>query len=90
MNLTASQLVTAKEAAGDLLEALGLDAYRFEVVPEDDHWRVRLECAVEEGWMSTHISVEGDLLQQSCTNPAVRERLLHAWRETLDTCRKQR
>lgn len=89
MNLTVSQLATAKQAAGDLLEALGLAAYRFEVVPQDGDWLVRLECSVDEGWMSTRLSVAGDLLQQSCTDPAVREQLLDAWRESLLTCRKE-
>lgn len=89
MNLSASQFANAKKAATDLLEALGLNAYRFEVAPEADHWLVRLECAVDQGWMSTQLSVEGDLLERSITDPVVRERLLQTWREHLDTCQKE-
>lgn len=88
MTLSVAEFATAKQAANDLLDALGLTAYQFEVGPDSDQWVVHVECAIDEGWMSTHFGVEAGLLQQSSKDPEVRERLLVSWRKQLQACQK--
>lgn len=89
MTLSVTQLATAKQATNEILEELGLRAYRFEVEPEDGYWLIHVECAVAEGWMSTHFSEDDALLQQSPNDPAVRDRLLKSWRAQLGPCIKE-
>ena len=88
MKLSAKELVTATQAAHSLFEALNLETYQFEVEPEENHWLVRTECTVNEGWMTTDFRVKNDLLLQSQANPEVYTQLLLLWREELTACRR--
>lgn len=88
MKLSTKELVSATQAAHALFEALNLETYQFEVEPEENHWLVRAECTVDEGWMSTDFRINDGLLLQSQDNPAVHKQLLQLWREELAACRR--
>jgi hypothetical protein len=57
MSVSLQELSRAKDAAGALLDQLGLEAYLFEVEPRDGDWLVRIECAIDEGWQTTSLAV---------------------------------
>lgn len=81
MDLSTQELVKAKEAVAALLEALRIDAYLFDVEPGDP-CRVRIECAVPDGWQTIDLTVESERL---LAGP--REALLQEWRPRLAACR---
>lgn len=82
--ITTQNLAQAKEAAGMLLDQLGLPAYLFEVEPrEQGEWRVRVDCAVGDAWRSLVIPVDAERLLDTASNPAARDQLLRDWSRTL-------
>lgn len=88
MNVSTAQLASAREITNELFEILGLRAYLFEVEPQDNGWLIQVECAVDEGWMSTNLYVEHNLLIQSKDKQAVRDQLLQQWGEQLTSCQR--
>lgn len=89
MPLSSTELIQAREAAAELLEELGLDAYLFEVEPRNSQWELRVECAIEEGWETMTLSVPKVLLLAGRNDAAARQRLLTDWRERLAACKVQ-
>lgn len=84
------ELARARETVGALLEALGLEAYLFEVEPRDGQWLIRVECAVAGGWTSRRLTAAADLLQGGAGDGPARRALLQAWREALAPCLRGR
>lgn len=83
MPLSTTELASARQAVGALLEQLGLEAYLFELEPAADQWQLRLECAVAEGWQTLAWPVDKAVL----LDPARREALLPEWRGKLAACK---
>jgi hypothetical protein len=90
MNLSAHTLTDATEAAGALLEALGLEAYLFEVEPRENTWEMRVECAHGGGWQSIVLPLDVDALLASRMDETARARLVEEWRQRLAACRRRR
>ncbi len=88
MNVSTAQLAAAREVANELFDILGLRAYLFEVEPQDGEWLIQVECPVDEGWMTTNLYVDHDLLIQSKDKQAVRDQLLQQWGEQLILCHR--
>ncbi|RRQ20990.1 hypothetical protein [Thiohalobacter thiocyanaticus] len=86
MTLSIKELSTANEMVRELLEQLELDAYLFEVEPANDHWQVRVECPVAEGWQTVTLHVDKTRLSDCRRDVAVREALLWKWRTALAAC----
>jgi hypothetical protein len=83
-HITTRNLAQAKEAAGMLLDELGLAAYLFEVEPrEDGDWQVRVDCAADGGWRSLVIPVDAEQLLDAAINPTARALMLEHWSRTL-------
>lgn len=83
MRWTTETFLEAKEAAGALLEALGLENYVFEIEPAEqdgDEWMVRLEWVRAGAWASTRLGISHELLMRSRRDAGARERALAAWR----------
>ncbi len=83
MLLSAAELVAAKEATGALLDELGLSTYFFEVEPQENTWRIKVDCATKEGWQSLALTVDKQTLLQSQTDSAVRSHLMDVFRKRL-------
>lgn len=83
MILSAAELTAAKDATGALLDELGLEAYLYEVEPEEDAWRIRVDCASGEGWQSLSVTVDKQTLLASRTDAAARSHLTGILRERL-------
>lgn len=90
MPLSSADLIQAREAAAELLEELGLDAYLFEIEPRDGQWELRVECAIEEGWENVVLPVPKALLLAGRDDVDARQQLLTDWRERLAACKVQR
>jgi len=81
------ELAQAKEAAAALLGQLGLEAFLFEVEPQDELWQVKVECAIENGWQTSTLPIAKALLLASQDDAGAREQLLSEWRERLAACK---
>jgi hypothetical protein len=84
MRLSSKKLINAKEATRNLLEAMGLDAYLYEVEPRENPWLVRVDCAVEGGWQSISIDVEVEDLIKSRKDKELFGQLLEQWGKHFD------
>lgn len=89
MILSAAELVAAKEATGALLDELGLSNYLFEVEPQGNVWRIKVDCATKGGWQSLALTVGKQTLLQSQTDSAARSHLMGVFRQRL-SARKPR
>lgn len=86
MSVSTQELARAREGVGAVLEALGLDAYLYEVEPAEAQWEVRLECAVAGGWESVRLQADKDDLVGAGEDAAVRQALAEAWDSVLSAC----
>lgn len=88
MSLSTAELAQARRAAAALLEELALDAYLFEVEPQDGEWEVVLECALEEGWETVTLRVAKERLLSCGQDAAVRRQMLEEWGARLAACKR--
>ena len=78
--ITTRNLAQAKDAAGSLLEQIGLQTYVFEVEPhETGDWHLRIDCAADDGWRSLVIPINVERLLASSANSLIRTEILHDW-----------
>jgi hypothetical protein len=89
MAVSATELIEARETTARLLDGLGLDAYLFEVEPGENHWTVRVECAVDGGWETVSLPVDREVLSGGADDQR-RQALLRQWRERLLACTPRR
>ena len=82
------ELLKAKEIVNGLLERLGLAEYLFEIVPRDNHFELRLDCALTQGWQSTRLSIDRKVLFDAPTDGGSREALLREWHEHFRDCKR--
>lgn len=92
MTLTAEELVEAREAANTILEELKLDAYLFEVEPQNAHYLLNVECACEKdgGWIATTLTIPKEQMISGFTNLEVRHQLFEYWNKKLAACKRQK
>jgi hypothetical protein len=83
MDLSAKNLNEAKDTVSNLLEQLGLSAYLFEVEPHENHWEVRVECALDSAWQSSVLNVDERALRACRTDRVFRDQMLSEWRKRL-------
>ncbi len=83
------ELAEVRDMVGALLEALGLDAYLFEIEPRDGDWKLRVDCAVDEGWQSFRLTLDPRRVVAAREDGAVRNRLLAELGETLGGCKRR-
>ena len=70
MSLATIDLAKARDAANAILQELQLDAYIFEVEPQDDTWVLTVECAceVDGSWETIKLQVPKQMLLGSFDN----------------------
>lgn len=83
MVVSTLELAQARQAAGSLLEELGLEAYLFEIEPKEGEWELRLECAMPGGWQTLRLPVEKDTLLAARDDAAIRSNVREAWQSRL-------
>ena len=91
MTLSSTELIKAREAASVLLEELGLDAYLFEVEPQNEHYELKIECACESngGWATVSLTVPKDKMLQGFDDAAIKRQLYAYWAKKLASCKKR-
>lgn len=89
MNISTTDLARGREIAGRLLDALGIEAYLYELEPGKSVCQMRVECAVPDGWKRCTWDVSTDELLASNEDAGLRERLLKNWSDRLDGCKRR-
>jgi hypothetical protein len=91
MSLSIEELVTIREAVNNILEELELDAYLFEVEPENAHYEVQLECAsaINGGWMSVSLMLPKEKLLAGFKDEEIRNQLFEYWDKKLSACKRK-
>lgn len=69
-------LARAREAAGRLLEQLGLANYLYQVGPKDGGWRLQIDFEFEGCWKSVTVMMDAERLLASSTDPQITRQLL--------------
>ena len=88
MSVSLLQLAQARELLTELLDELGLAAYRFEVEPHETAWRILVECEVDGGWRSVSLDAPLESLAGSQNGHALRRTLLARLADSLSECRR--
>ncbi|WP_455208032.1 hypothetical protein [Kaarinaea lacus] len=92
MSVTTLELAKAREAASAILEELQLDAYIYEVEPDDEDWELKIECAcdINGGWEMISLKVPKDMLLDSDHIHSAKESLFAYWKKKLNRCKLRR
>ncbi len=89
MAVTIDELTRAREVAGELLEELAIEAYVFSVEPRNEHWELRVECAIDGAWEMLVIPMDKTTLMMCADDNKVRQNLLNTLEDRLAACKKQ-
>ena len=87
MKLSTQQLAQMREVVSELLDELQIEAYLFEIEPQQGLWEIKLECAVDEGWETFLLKAQKDYLLHGFDDAVLRDVLLDNWRVTLSNCK---
>ena len=91
MTLSMIELAEIRDVVGKLLDQLKLDAYLFEVEPNEDQWEIKVECAVgNETWETVRLTAKKDILIHGADDAVMHQVLLDNWREALSACKKKK
>lgn len=92
MTLSAEELVTVREAANAILEELKLDAYLFEIEPQDSHYELLVECASETngGWASLSLTLPKDKILAGFDDANIKQQLFEYWNKKLSVCKRKK
>jgi hypothetical protein len=91
MTLSITEMAEIREVVGKLLDQLELDAYLFEVEPNEDQWEIKVECAVgEESWETVKLTAKKDILYHGADDAVMHQVLLDNWGEALSACVKKK
>ena len=89
MVVSTSELIKARDTASAILEELKLDAYIYEVEPQNGDWELKVECAcdVDGGWEMVTLKVPKQMLLDSDRTHSAKESLFAYWRKKLNRCK---
>ena len=87
MKQSITELAEIREAVAKLLDELQLEAYLFEIEPQEGQWQLTVECAINEGWETVKLKANKDYLHHSADNSVFHQLLIDEWREALSACK---
>lgn len=89
MTVNSLDFLKARENARAILEELRLDAYIFEVEPNDVDWLVIVECAcnINGGWERIALKVPKQMLLENYQNYPAKSTLFDYWKKKLINCK---
>ena len=92
MSLSTVDLAKARETANTILQELRLDAYVYEVEPDNGNWELKVECAcdINGGWETIILKVPRQMLLDSFDNETARHELFAYWKKKLGGCKLQK
>lgn len=85
--LSIAEMAQVRQNVDMMLDKLKLDAYLFEVEPQEGQWEITVECATEEGWERVKFSAEEEYLLRGVDDAIVHELLMDSLGEALSSCR---
>jgi hypothetical protein len=88
MTINSNDLIQARMLIGGILDELHIDAYLFEIEPREDHWELKVECAINEGWGSYRVALQEEQLQAGFNGADARRQLQEQCRLCFDECMK--
>ena len=86
MNTSITELAKIREVVSKLLDELHPEAYVFDIEPQEGHWQLNIECAIDNGWESISLKANKDYLQHG-DDAVIHQLLLDEWREALSACK---
>ena len=84
--LSIAELAQVRTNLDKIFDELKLDAYIYEVEPEDGQWQLTIECATESGWQTVKFSANEEYLLRGVDDAIVHDVLLDGLREALSAC----
>lgn len=87
MTPSVTELVETREAIAKLLDELQLEAYLFEVEPQEGQWQLTVECAIDEGWETVKLNAKKGYFQHGADDALFHQLLIDEWREALSACK---
>ena len=91
MTLSMAELAEIREVVGKILDQLELEAYLFEVEPQEDQWEIKVECATgDECWETVRLTAKKDILFHGADDAIMHQVLLDNWGEALSACVKKK
>ena len=87
MNQSITELAEIRESVSRLLDELQLEAYLFEIEPQEEQWQLTVECAINEGWETVKLKANKDYFQHGTDDAIVHQLLIDEWRESLSACK---
>jgi len=87
MELSVNELAQMRETVTALLDELQLEAYLFEIEPEEGQWEIKIECAIDQGWETFRLTAEKEYLLRGSDDAVAHTVMLDNWREALSACR---
>jgi hypothetical protein len=87
MNQSIAELAGIRETVSKLLDELQLEAYLFEIEPQEGQWQLTVECAIDEGWETVKLKANKNYFQHGADDAVFHQLLLDEWRETLSACK---
>ena len=89
-NITTLSIAELAQVRGNLdkiLDELQLDAYLYEVEPQEGQWQLTIECAIEDGWETVKFSANEEYFLRGVDDAVIHDILLDGLREALSACR---
>lgn len=87
MTQSVTELAETRKAVAKLLDELQLEAYLFEIEPQEGQWQLTVECAIDEGWETVKLKANKDYFQHAADDAVFHQLLLDEWQETLSACK---
>ncbi|MGD8525348.1 MAG: hypothetical protein PVJ63_03805 [Thioalkalispiraceae bacterium] len=87
MKQSVTELAGIRDVIAKLLDELQLEAYLFEVEPQEGQWLLTVECAIENGWETVHLKANKDYLQHGTDDAVFHQLLIDEWRPALSACK---
>ena len=87
MELSVNELAQMRETVTALLDELQLEAYLFEIEPEEGQWEIKIECAIDQGWETFRLTAEKEYLLRGAEDAVAHAVMLDNWREALSAGR---
>lgn len=90
MSVSLIHLARARELVMELLDELGLAAYRFEAEPREGAWRIVVECEVEGAWQTVNLTLPREFLERAQDEQGLRRSLRTELANSLAECRRRK
>ena len=87
MKQSIAELAQVREVVAKLLDELQLEAYLFEIEPQEGQWQLTVECAIDEGWETVMLKANKDYFQHGVDDAVFHQLLIDEWRQALIACK---